>query len=1461
MYRLAFLSLSFLTTSLHAEEKSLKLLFLGDTGHHKPAERFRQLQPVLAGRGIDLVYTEKLEALDAKTLAPYDGLILYANHTKITPEQEEALLDFVAGGKGFIPLHCASACFGNSAKYIDLVGAQFQKHGTGTFRTTVAAPDHPVMKGFKSFESWDETYQHSKHNEKDRTVLELRDTEPWTWVRTHGKGRVFYTAWGHDERTWGHAGFQNLVERGIRWAIGRDPSVVPAFFDKPEMTEKRKDVKPFEYVDANIPFYAPKDGKTEKPRQMQKPLDPAESVKHFVTPVDFEVRTFVTEEKLGGKPLAMTWDERGRLWVSITMDYPNEMQPDGKGRDRIVVCEDTDGDGVCDTVTTFADKLSIPTSLLNVYGGIIVHQAPHTLFLKDTDGDGKADLRQIIINGWGTRDTHAGPSNLRYGLDNWIYGVVGYSAFDGEVNGEKLNFRQGLYRFKLEREPKDDHKLKVSKLEFLRSTSNNSWGIGISEEGHLFGSTANGCASVFMPIPNRYYEKVRGFNPGVLPNIAVDNHIEPITDKVRQVDWHHGFTAAAGHEIYTARTYPKEYWNRVAFICEPTGHLTAAMTIRPDGSSFKTSYGWNLLASDDEWSAPIDAQVGPDGHMWVIDWYNFIVQHNPTPPGFKNGPGNAYETELRDKKHGRIYRVVYTKADKSPQRKQGFSLKDAGPEELVAALKHDNMKWRLHAQRLLMERGNQDVADSLVKLVEDRTVDETGLNAGAVHALYAMHGLGEFRQTFSSPMERMRVTELFDRLVNLRLEKHKSPAVRLASARLFRDQVMITRFVSQDANVEEWPVRVAKLLAASDAPIPENSGFRHGDMIADLLKRDDLIADSNWRDAMAMAIVSHPDTLHYVLSASRPLSTLGTKVVELAVASIAQQKKLDHLFNSPAALDQFRTADPATADAFLTGIAAAWPKDYVPMLDEATQKSLGNLLGQLQDPARSKLVKLAMSWGVKDVAERFVPIVNSLLKTVANEMATDKQRSLAALQVIEFRNDDDDVVTKFLETLSPRSSPELAAGIFDALGNSKSPILGKTVIGKLKTLSPAGRTAALRLLLARTTSSRDLLDAIEKGDLSITELTLEQRQTLSTHPDKVIATRARTLLAKGGGLPNADRQKVIEEVIDSTRKKGDAELGKAVFKAQCAKCHVHGAEGTRIGPDLTGMAVHSKEHLLIDIIDPSRNVEGNFRIYKVTTLDGKLLNGLLASETKTSIEIIDGEAKKHALQRQDIEEMTASNKSLMPEGFEKLIKPDELVNLLEFLTQKGKYLPIPLDKAATVVSTKGMFYSEEASAERIIFPDWTPKLFEGVPFQLVDPRGDKARNVILLHSDNGKIPPTMPKTVTVPCNTAAKAIHLLSGVSGWGSTVGDRKTVSMIVRLHYEDGKKEDHELRDGVHFADYIRRVDVPGSKFAFAVRSQQVRYLAVTPNREAVIKEIEFVKGPDKTAPIVVAVTVETR
>jgi putative membrane-bound dehydrogenase-like protein len=702
-------------------------LFLGhDSEHHNSAILLPLLASQLSLEGISFTYTSDPAALNPENLDKYDALMIYANHDSISAEQESALLDFVDKGKGFIPVHSASWCFRNSDKYIDLVGGQFLKHKTDTFTTEITKTDHTITQQLKSFSTWDETYEHTRVAD-DITVLMERvegdHREPWTWVKEHGKGRVFYTAYGHDERTWSNPGFYELMREGILWAVGdvAKNKWEPYRKQLPTLTYRNQD---------SIPNY---EKRNPSPRY-QHPLSPEESARLIQVPIGFDLELFASEPDIIN-PIAMEWDEKGRLWVVETVDYPNTVLDDkANGDDRIKIFEDTDGDGKADKFTVFADNLNIPTSMVFSNGGVIVSQAPDFLFLKDTDGDDVADIRKVIIKGWGVFDTHAGPSNLKYGFDNQIWGVVGYSGFEGTIAGENKQFRQGVYRFKPD----------VSTFEFMTSTSNNTWGLGFTEGNDVFASTANNTHSVFMGFPDKVIRDVQGVRMN--GSAKIDGHyaMHSITDKVRQVDVFGGFTAAAGHNFYTARDYPEEYWNNIAFVCEPTGHLVHMARIEKNGSGFKEKDGWNLFAGADEWVAPVEAKVGPDGAVWVLDWYNFIIQHNPTPTpergGFAgvNGKGNAYENPLRDKSHGRIWRVVSRQAKEN----KPITLSKDRPEQLIEALGNDNLFWRMTAQRLLVERGNLDVLPALYKIANNQTADGSGNNHPVIHALWTIDGLG-----------------------------------------------------------------------------------------------------------------------------------------------------------------------------------------------------------------------------------------------------------------------------------------------------------------------------------------------------------------------------------------------------------------------------------------------------------------------------------------------------------------------------------------------------------------------------------------------------------------------------------------------------------------------------------------------------------------------------------------------
>ncbi len=803
------------------ESELVQLLFLGHNSEHHHSEKYMpMLASALVDKGIQFTYTTNTGDINPENLAKYDGLVIYANIDSISGEQEAALLDFVKEGKGLIPIHCASYCFRNSEAYVDLVGGQFKEHGTATFTAGITPLGKELLGSISPFETWDETYVHDKINPSIQVLMERVEgthTEPWTWVNTYGKGRVFYTAYGHDERTWSNPGFHELMEKGIFWAVGEKVAAEAQQLAFPSP----------KYTPAKIPNYE----KRDPPLKLQSALSAEESMQLTQVPLGFSLELFAAEPDIVN-PIAMAWDERGRLWVVETVDYPNTVRNDtGKGDDRITICEDTDQDGKADKFTVFADQLNIPTSIVFANGGVIVAQAPDFLFLKDTNGDDKADVRKTIMTGWGTFDTHAGPSNLKYGFDNKVWGTVGYSGYKGQVGGRETKFGQGIFRFDTD----------GSGLVQLSKTSNNTWGLGFSENFDVFASTANNTHSVYMGIPNQYLRGIQELPSNGSQKIDGHYAMHPITNQVRQVDVFGGFTAAAGHNLYTARSYPPDYWNRAALVCEPTGRLIHHAILEKQGAGFVEKDGWNLTASNDNWFGPVHAEVGPDGAVWFADWYNFIIQHNPTPPGFENGKGNAHINPLRDRKHGRIYRLVY----KGAKPHAPLQLTPNDPEKLLKTLGHDNLLWRLHAQRLLVERGKSDVEADLWELVASREQDALGISPQAIHALWTLHGLGKIAPSADQSVQDALAQGL----------KHPSAGVRKAAAQVLppTEWGAVTLAQSGVMADEDKHTQLAALLVAADMP----ASRAVAEHLLALAQQDEVLSDEWLAKAVYIAAVRH----------------------------------------------------------------------------------------------------------------------------------------------------------------------------------------------------------------------------------------------------------------------------------------------------------------------------------------------------------------------------------------------------------------------------------------------------------------------------------------------------------------------------------------------------------------------------------------------------------------------------
>ncbi|HWK58587.1 MAG TPA: PVC-type heme-binding CxxCH protein [Parapedobacter sp.] len=780
-----------------------EVLFVGSADEEVEASKYASWLAIeLFQSGINLTYTEDLGDLNKKGLRVYDGVVLFAVSDAIAPDQQRVLADFVSDGRGLLS-------FGTESLVMD--GAE-PAEGKGD---AVGDSVQYLVKG---------------------------------------NGRIFHTALGREEATWKHLDFLRLINSGAQWALGDEVMGWVAKLEIPSVSIYEDTI-----ADFTARHFVPK---------MQDPLSPSESAKLTQIPIGFELKLFASEPDIVN-PMAMGWDEKGRLWVIEAMDYPNNfVELKGEANDKIKICEDTDGDGVADKFTVFADGLNIATSFTFANDGIIVSMAPHFVFLKDTDGDDVADLRDTIMTGWKKDDTHAGPSNLQYGFDNKIWGVTGYAGFNGTVNGRRMTFGQGVYHFKPD----------GTDFEYLATTSNNTWGLGMTEDNNVFISTANNTHSAYYSMPEQLVQRrLRNDDsrPAVNAVQKIDGHYEvhAMTPNLRQVDVVGGFTSAAGHHFYTARDYPESYWNKVAFVTEPTVRLVHNAIIEPDGAGFKEHDGWNLAASSDEWFGPIHTEVGPDGAVWILDWYNFIIQHNVFVPAQApsdkvlpfveqpHGPGNAFESELRDQKYGRVYRLVY----KDAKHRNVFKLSKDDPDGLLKALKSDNKFWRTHAQRLLVERQQDDVAKGLMQIAGDRKVDKIGLNAPAIHALWTLQGLNLIG-------EREDVAEAV-----IAALAHPSAGVRKAAAQVlpiadkFRD-ALLSSGVLADTNLN---TRLAAFVKLTEYPASEAVAGALLEATSDSVNEGD-----KWLSQALFAAIAHHEDAFFKLASTPNASSFATRILE-----------------------------------------------------------------------------------------------------------------------------------------------------------------------------------------------------------------------------------------------------------------------------------------------------------------------------------------------------------------------------------------------------------------------------------------------------------------------------------------------------------------------------------------------------------------------------------------------------
>ncbi len=520
--------------------------------------------------------------------------------------------------------------------------------------------------------------------------------------------------------------------------------------------------------------------------EIQNPLTPQQSINCAVVPSGLKPQIVASELTPGpaGAPLAylmhFTFDERGRVWAIDSRDYPYTHNstattfanpPTGTGRytsgaSRIVILEDTNGDGAMNNFKVFYTGLAIPTSIEVVHGGVIVSVPPYIVFIPNLDGTDVAGTPQVLVSGMGSTgadfDSHGQPNSLTMGLDNWIYGHTGYNGCGGTGVSISGGIRTGscgngnIYRFKHTAIGSDTTLFEV----IGTGGPANAHGIGQMEDGQWFKSGAT-CASHSNHQVRQGVDaqSILVGNPSCNTNNAGDGHVYyPVTDDAYYWEGSNtatrgGFrvstsTATTGHDFYTSRLLPQKYWNRFAFVCDGSTKLCNQDSLVLNGSSWSAirmpgPARSNIFASTDAWTAPLKARTGPDGGLWVLDWYNYLFLHNPATPA----TNRAYRHPLRAKSRTRLYRIIPANGATEPV----LDLSTANLTELVQTFWNPNFGWRLHAQRLLITRSHTGAErEALLNTLEDillnnRHVDAVGINGPVLHALWTLEGMKEFR--------------------------------------------------------------------------------------------------------------------------------------------------------------------------------------------------------------------------------------------------------------------------------------------------------------------------------------------------------------------------------------------------------------------------------------------------------------------------------------------------------------------------------------------------------------------------------------------------------------------------------------------------------------------------------------------------------------------------------------------
>ena len=973
-------------------------------------------------------------------------------------------------------------------------------------------------------------------------------------------------------------------------------------------------------------------------------MTPEQALKAFEVQQSFKLELVAAEPDVAD-PVDACFDERGRMFVAEMHGYPfsqepTRLNPNGGGKQDagiIRLLEDADGDGRMDRSTKFAGDIRWPTSVICWDGGIFVLAPPKLWFFKDKDGDGIADERRVIFDGFNRDNVQAVANNLKWGLDGRIYGAGGRNP--------SVLTRDGKELLKLGRV---DFSFDPRTLDLRAETGGVQFGHSFDDWGNRFVcSNSNHIRQVVYA--SRYLN--RNPDAGIgnpIPSISKEGSAAPVFRRSSAEPWRivrtrrrvadpryarlpatervpiGFFTSATGVTVYRGAAWPDKYAGQV-FIGDVGGNLIHRKTLSPNGPAFlatRADQNVEFITSTDNWFRPVNFVNAPDGTLYVLDMYRETIEH---PYSIPEDIKEHLDLEGGDDR-GRIYRIV----GPNNRRLKVASLADLTTKQLVEQLNSANGWNRETAHRLLFERRDSAALSAL-----QDNVQTSKSQLGRAHSLWLLSLLAP---NDSAELSEALATGLNDSDARVRRQ------AAVAAEGVLRADLETPLLAALLGRCDEEDDAIVRFQLALS--LGESSSRRVADGLTALLRSS--AGDANLRAA--------------IMTSVRP-------VIGPVVANILGDADLLNKLVAAGFFDTLiRTLYAVDGgDGLLPSVDRA-------LTDEASRQFASSILFAVDETLRRRGSSLRKLLAGSDRLTRLDRLLKPSQTTSADKAASETQR-IAATRTLALA-DEATALPRLGDLLEPTvpSSVQLAA--VRTLAEFRSKEVATTLIDKWNSLSPAVRNESLGVLTATVPRVDALLDAIKSGSVRAAELTADRRQFLLNHPTAAVKTRAVKVIGSAG---DANRKAIVESYRDVLDLTADVERGRAAFTKKCSICHKLGDVGHNVGPDIVSVQNKSPDDLLIAILDPNREAQPNFTAYNLILTNGQVLNGIIVSESAASVTIRRAEGKQDVVPRGDIDELVSSGRTLMPEGLEKDVSRQDIADLIAFI----KSLRAPNSAAGT----------------------------------------------------------------------------------------------------------------------------------------------------------------------------------